>query len=119
MCATKSETQHSTIPTRLPTPIFPIGLRFLSLYTLREMSASSLARSVTRANLSPTVSTLPTGVPKAAYINFVARAPHDAHGHGSHTVPAPRSDKAQTWAQSMSLKPVLGGAAFRTKVNGQ
>jgi len=79
------------------------------------MSSSALGRSVTRANLSVTVSSLPSGVPKAAYINFVAKAPHDAHG--SHGVPANRSDKAPSWVGGMTMKPIMNGCAFRTRAN--
>lgn len=42
--------------------------------------------------ISPTVRTLPTGVPTVPFLNLVARAPshgHDDHGHG----PGPRSDR--------------------------
>ncbi|KAG8981772.1 hypothetical protein FRB94_009502 [Tulasnella sp. JGI-2019a] len=77
------------------------------------MSVSSLGRSVTRANLTPTVSSLPSGVPKAAYINFVARAPHDAHAHGHGGSPAQRSDKVPSWVGGLSMN----GSAFRTKAN--
>lgn len=47
--------------------------------------------------ISPTVRTLPTGVPSAPLLNLVARAPsqgHDGHGHGS----SPRSDKPARFA---------------------
>lgn len=52
-------------------------------------SFSAVKKAVT---LSPTVRTLPSGIPSAPLLNLAARAPshgHGDHGHGS----APRSDK--------------------------
>lgn len=52
-------------------------------------SFSAVKKAVT---LSPTVRTLPSGIPSAPLLNLAARAPshgHDGHGHGS----GPRQDK--------------------------
>ncbi|KAG8894126.1 hypothetical protein FRB99_001494, partial [Tulasnella sp. 403] len=74
--------------------------------------SAGLARSVTRVNLAPTVSSLPTGVPKGPFINLAVRAPHDAHGH--HGAPSTRSDVAPSWAGGISYK---SGLSSRTFVN--
>ncbi|KJA26112.1 hypothetical protein HYPSUDRAFT_36975 [Hypholoma sublateritium FD-334 SS-4] len=50
--------------------------------------------------LSPTVRTLPSGIPFAPLLNTAARAPHDAHGHGA---AGPRSDVAPRWVGGISL----------------
>ncbi|KAG2350623.1 ubiquinol-cytochrome c r [Suillus weaverae] len=42
-------------------------------------------------NLAPTVRALPNGIPSAPRLNFAARAPSDAHGHG-HGAAGPRVD---------------------------
>jgi len=77
------------------------------------MSAGFAARSVTRINVAPTVASLPSGVPKAAFLNLSAKAPHDAHGHG-HNASLPRSDKTPSWAGDVSIK---NGLVARTRIN--
>ncbi|KAF8971434.1 ubiquinol-cytochrome c reductase iron-sulfur subunit [Flammula alnicola] len=52
--------------------------------------------------LTPSVRTLPSGVPFAPLLNTAARAPHDPHSHG-HSGPGPRSDVAPRWAGGVSL----------------
>ncbi|KAF8202933.1 ubiquinol-cytochrome c reductase iron-sulfur subunit [Pholiota molesta] len=51
-------------------------------------------------SLTPTVRTLPSGIPFAPLLNAAARAPHDPHAHGES---GPRSDVAPRWAGGPSL----------------
>ena len=51
--------------------------------------------------LTPSVRTLPSGIPYAPLLNLAARAPHDAHSHG-HSEPSVRSDIAPRWAGGVS-----------------
>lgn len=76
---------------------------------------STLARSVTRVNLAPTVSQFSTGVPKApVFVNFAAKAPHDAHSH--HGPASARSDVAPTWATEVKLRNGFNGLVSKTSV---
>ncbi|KAJ6604275.1 Rieske [2Fe-2S] iron-sulfur domain-containing protein [Mycena vulgaris] len=61
------------------------------------MAFNGLKKAVT---LTPSVRTLPSGVPAAPLINLAARAPADphAHGHGA----GPRSDVAPRWSGGVS-----------------
>jgi len=77
-------------------------------------SGLAAARSVTRVNLAPTVSSLPSGVPKAPFINLTVRAPHDAH---SHHAPTSRSDKAPSWASGVKLTSSPNGFVSYTRAN--
>ncbi|KAG8851048.1 hypothetical protein FRB96_009530 [Tulasnella sp. 330] len=77
------------------------------------MSVSSLGRSVTRANLTPTVSSFPSGVPKAAYINFLAKATQDAHAHGHGESHAQRNDKVPSWVGGLTMN----GSTLQNKAN--
>jgi len=93
----------------------PTPIRFNPL--VAPMSTTSLARSVTRINLAPTVSSLPSGVPKASFINLAAKAPHDAHAHGNH---GPRADVPPSWAGGVKLRSgSVNGFASKTFVNGE
>lgn len=56
------------------------------------MAFNGLKKAVT---LTPSVRTLPSGVPAAPLLNLAARAPADPHAHG-HGV-APRSDAPPRW----------------------
>jgi len=63
--------------------------------------------------LSPTVRTLPTGVPNAPLLNLAARASlpaHDDHAHGS----GPRSDKPARFVGG--VKSTLSGLISKTFV---
>ena len=51
--------------------------------------------------LTPTVLTLPSGIPYAPLLNLAAKAPHDPHGHG-HSDITVRSDIAPRWAGGVS-----------------
>ncbi|KIM48333.1 hypothetical protein M413DRAFT_228468 [Hebeloma cylindrosporum] len=51
--------------------------------------------------LTPSVRTLPSGVPYAPLLNLAVRAPHDTHSHG-HSEPGVRSDVAPRWAGGVS-----------------
>ncbi|KAG8931010.1 hypothetical protein FRC03_007299 [Tulasnella sp. 419] len=75
--------------------------------------SATIARSVTRINAAPTVSSLPSGVPRA-FINLAARGPSDPHGHHS---PIHRTDAPASWAGGVSLKSGYNGFSSRTVVN--
>ncbi|KAF7310603.1 Cytochrome b-c1 complex subunit Rieske, mitochondrial [Mycena chlorophos] len=51
--------------------------------------------------LSPSVRTLPSGVPAAPLLNLAARAPADPHAHG-HGAPGPRTDVPPRWVGGIS-----------------
>ena len=48
--------------------------------------------------LSPSVRTLPTGIPYAPLLNTAVRSPHDPHSHST----GPRSDSPPRWAARTS-----------------
>lgn len=79
---------------------------------------STLARSVTRVNLAPTVAAFgPGGVPKPpVFVNSAAKAPHDAHSH--HGPSSARSDIAPKWAGEVKLTSGFNGLVARTQANG-
>jgi len=64
-------------------------------------------------NLSPTVRTLPSGVPVAPLLNLSVRAPSSGHDH--HGASGPRSDAQPRWAGGVSRTPA--GLASKTYVN--
>ena len=51
--------------------------------------------------LTPTVRTLPSGMPYAPLLNLAAKAPYDPHGHG-HSDIIVRSDIVPQWAGGVS-----------------
>ena len=65
--------------------------------THRMATFTAVKKAVT---LTPTVRTLPNGIPYAPLLNLVAKAPHDPHSHST-TV---RSDSAPRWAGGI-LRP--------------
>ncbi|KAL0950770.1 hypothetical protein HGRIS_007537 [Hohenbuehelia grisea] len=58
--------------------------------------------------LSPTVRTLPSGVPVAPFINLAARAPASAHDHGHGHGSSVRSDLPAKFVGGVSRSPVSG-----------
>ncbi|KAJ7655195.1 Rieske [2Fe-2S] iron-sulfur domain-containing protein [Mycena polygramma] len=62
------------------------------------MAFNGLKKAVT---LTPSVRTLPSGVPAAPLLNLAARAPADPHAHG-HGAAGPRTDVAPRWAGGVS-----------------
>jgi len=66
--------------------------------------------------LTPSVRTLPSGIPYAPLLNLAVRSPHDAHSHG-HSEPGVRSDIAPRWAGGVSR--TSSGLVSKTFTTGQ
>jgi len=66
--------------------------------------------------LTPSVRTLPSGIPYGPLLNLAVRAPHDAHSHG-HSEPGIRSDVAPRWAGGVSR--TSSGLVSKTFTTGQ
>ncbi|KAJ7785909.1 Rieske [2Fe-2S] iron-sulfur domain-containing protein [Mycena metata] len=62
------------------------------------MAFNGLKKAVT---LTPSVRTMPSGVPAAPLLNLAARAPADPHAHG-HGASGPRSDVVPRWSGGIS-----------------
>lgn len=65
------------------------------------MAAVHAVKNTVVVTLSPTVRTLPSGVPTAPFLNLTARAPTSSHGHG-HGHANPRGDAPPRWAGGVS-----------------
>lgn len=66
--------------------------------------------------LTPSVRTLPSGIPYGPLLNLAVRAPHDTHSHG-HSEPGIRSDVAPRWAGGVSR--TSSGLVSKTFTTGQ
>jgi ubiquinol-cytochrome c reductase iron-sulfur subunit len=66
---------------------------------------------------TPTVRTLPSGIPIAPLINLAVRAPASGHHH-DHASPAPRSDVPPRWAGGV-LRSSSSGLISKTLITGE
>jgi hypothetical protein len=91
----------------------PISQTISTAFTVGSVNMSSFQAVKKAVTIAPTVRTLPTGVPNAPFLNFVARAP--SHGHGDHGHSSgPRSDKPARFVGS--VKTISSGLISKTFV---
>jgi C4-dicarboxylate transporter len=98
---------------RTQNSIFIISQTISTAFTVGSVNMSSFQAVKKAVTIAPTVRTLPTGVPNAPFLNFVARAP--SHGHGDHGHSSgSRSDKPARFVGSM--KTTSSGLVSKTFV---